>query len=79
MIWCRIETEYDKLIVDEVDDKKWKKEESQQQIEEIIEEDVLENETDGMNNLRISLDKFQQETQYLNKVRDEEFRYSNYQ
>ena len=62
-----------------MDDKKWKKEESQQQIEEIIEEDVLENETDGMNNLRISLDKFQQETQYLNKVRDEEFRYSNYQ
>ena len=77
VIWYRIETEYDKLIVDEVDDKKWKKEESQQQIEEIIEEDALEHETDGVNSLRMSIDKFQQEAHYLNNMRDEEFRYSN--
>lgn len=56
-----IENEYDKLIVDEVDEKKWKKEESQQQIEEIIEEDNLEHETDNVYNLRISLGKFELE------------------
>lgn len=49
------------MIVDEVDEKKWKKEESQQKIEEIIEEDNLEHETDNVYNLRISLGKFEQE------------------
>lgn len=39
---CRIETEYDKIIVDEVDDRRWKKDDSQQQIESIIEEDFIE-------------------------------------
>ena len=43
--YFRIETEYEKIIVDEVDDKKWKKEESQQNIEAIIEEDHIEHET----------------------------------
>lgn len=36
-VYISFSSELEKIIVDEVDDKKWKKDESQQQISEIIE------------------------------------------
>lgn len=62
----------EKIIVDEVDDKKWKKEESQGQISQIIEEERQEEQPEHVNVLRISLEKLEHQNQFLNKFKDEE-------
>lgn len=70
MLVCRIDSELEKLVVDEVDDRRRKKEESQQQIESIIEEERQEEEIENVNKLRISLEKFEHETEMFNKFMD---------
>lgn len=65
------------MIVDEIDQRRPKKEDSQPQIEEIIEEEKQEEEIDNVNRLRISLEKLEHETQYLTKSKEEELRLSD--
>ena len=58
--------------MDELDERKPKKEESQQQIESIIEEERQEEEIVNVGKLRISLEKFEHETEMFNKFKEEE-------
>ncbi len=63
--------------MDEIDQRRPKKEDSQPQIEEIIEEERQEEEIDNVNRLRLSLEKLEHETQYLTKSKDDDMRLSD--